>query len=234
MGNGVTANQLRQRVGRYLGLIIYITSDPTDITSSQIGEMISKVKDFLVLEAVLMLFGYLTPPLKKGRESRTTFIKEVFNLSTFPAHDRIVSLADSSAPDKWDSTLTKIVAILAESDLSSPQPFDVKKINVSNTLMTLEPPFYVDKKGFSGNYELADGNIDLLEIPFVALKTVRCNVERSNAAISLELSRSIDVGGRRVEIESTSDAKAALSFVVPVTRLSHFMQALKHRHVVSK
>ncbi|PPQ63358.1 hypothetical protein CVT24_006731 [Panaeolus cyanescens] len=214
MGNGTTANQLRQRIG-----------------SSRLGEIISKVRDFLLLEAALMLFGYLTPPLKKGREPRSAFIKDVFEPKRFPLHDRITSLAESSAPDRWDVTLTKIVAVLAEMDVLSsffagrPQPFEVQKIQIGEESMQLEPPFYCDNKGFSGNYELPDGALDTLEIPFSALKPIRCNIEKFSALVNIELLRPIDIGDKKLE-NGTS-----ISFSIPVASLSHFIKVSRQRNV---
>ncbi|KAF9451200.1 hypothetical protein P691DRAFT_773297 [Macrolepiota fuliginosa MF-IS2] len=89
--------------------------------------------DFLPIEALLELFANLLPSATtaSGREKRTQFIKEVFNPTSFPNYQEILSVLDAVIIKDWSITTQRISDLMASEIPSHPQPFETKGIRDS-------------------------------------------------------------------------------------------------------
>jgi len=74
--------------------------------------------DYLALESLLELLGRLIPSSKSGKEKRNEFLKTVFDPAFFKCTEQILQTLQAITRD-WNGTTTKIIKILADSDIRS-------------------------------------------------------------------------------------------------------------------
>lgn len=72
------------------------------------------LSDFVVLETLLNLFAILLPSASTSKgDLRNVYIRDVFSDKA----SKIASLLDSMSNRDWDATATKVIDILAASDI---------------------------------------------------------------------------------------------------------------------
>lgn len=98
---------------RSLGLTISETRGTTEFIAP-LGHYSHRLKtDFAVLEALLNLFAILLPSFS-APQKRTSYIQDVF----FNSGNDVINLLDGQPAREWDETATKVIDILANSDIS--------------------------------------------------------------------------------------------------------------------
>jgi hypothetical protein len=146
---------------------------------TRLGRVITKTKDYLALEQLLILLAYLLPHTSHtagrmaGRPERLRFLQDCFDDSTEPGKDLIDLLKYVVSPD-WEITSDKIVDILAH-DISVAQPFVMNSFALRGVSGARPSPvhrFYLDRTSILFNFEDEDGGIEGMHVPYTSVEHV--------------------------------------------------------------
>ncbi|KAF8892601.1 hypothetical protein BD779DRAFT_1784199 [Infundibulicybe gibba] len=194
----------------------------------RIGMVLSCNKDFLAIEALLQLFAKLLPSVAGGREKRTEFINQVFDPLTFSTGREIVGLLNSISSTDWDVTSLKIMDILAETDMGSPQPFGTKEIRINGSVVFAIDRIYVDHTALTANIE-QEGQLETFQSPYSNIDKIRLSAPlHSKTNVTAYLSSSPFLGNTPLEGPS-KETTLQLSFQLKGEEVERFIQVLKYR-----
>ncbi|TFY78090.1 hypothetical protein EWM64_g5922 [Hericium alpestre] len=199
--------------------------------SERLGRVIAKTKDYVALEQLLDLLARLIPPTNntaKGRASRKLFIEEVFingGSDAIPGDD-IVKLLEFINSSEWEETSAKIVDILGR-DISFPQPFKVKAIEISDTTFKLRASdrFYVDRNYFLVNNWNEYEEEEAIKIQYSSLRQVKVN---DTGAVQIMTSSPATIGDKDMA-RLTDDQPVLINFIVGRTDFERFVSAVGAR-----
>ncbi|KAF8969811.1 hypothetical protein BDZ97DRAFT_161169 [Flammula alnicola] len=201
-----------------------------DVGSARLGLTISQTKDFLALESLLDLLGSLIPPLKGGRDKRTQFIKEVFDPSIFKyTSDPILGYLESISSPDWSVTSEKIIKVLAEYDISFPQPFEASSLVLNGLPIDSSSPVYVDKLQFIANLD-KDGKIETLHIPFSTVLHILIFASADQEIlVVVKILKPPMLGNEPISV--SSDEEISVSWKIKKSHMNNFGRALKSRNL---
>ncbi|KAF4615266.1 hypothetical protein D9613_002790 [Agrocybe pediades] len=198
------------------------------IGSGRLGLTISQTRGFLALEAILDLFATLLPPMRGGRAKRTDFIDKVFDPLLYTASKQIRSCLESTSNPDWRQTAAEIMELLAQSDGSYPQRFEVYSLSAIKTEEEASFVFYMDEEKFVGNID-QEGNVDTFQIPFSAVANItarRMPIDKS-LRISIRLKEPPILGDKAISTVEGEDSY--VSWNMKHAHFSKFKECLKAR-----
>lgn len=91
---------------------------------TRLGSILWRTRDFLVLENILNLFARMIPTTggtAAGRANRSAFIRSVFVNSSpddVQTGEKLAKMLEKVPTSDWEETASKIVAILAASNIA--------------------------------------------------------------------------------------------------------------------
>ncbi|KAI5124503.1 hypothetical protein M0805_003028 [Coniferiporia weirii] len=201
-----------------------------------LGMVISKTRDFAVLEVLFNLFARILPSFSASRKKHSSFIRDVFwdNFAEFPGCGvKIVRLLENTTGKDWEETTTKLFDMLSDADVSFPQPFDVDEVIVcENTYPQPEVSdrFYIDKTAFFINVQQEDGMYESLQIHYETVEEIRIIPTKGGmTAITVKLKASPKIGD---QLLSTASGTLNLEVEVHSDDASRLSTALRHRKLV--
>ncbi|KAG6832425.1 hypothetical protein H0H87_001585 [Tephrocybe sp. NHM501043] len=140
--------------------------------STNIGVILSKSKNILVIEGLLELFVKLLPTksLKDSAETRAKFIRNVFDPTHFGCSAAIVKIFETTSPTaNWDVVFVEIIDLLGKTDATFPQLFKIRDFRVQGGKSYNIERLYVDPLGFVANVDQATTDLS----PLIAYPTDR-------------------------------------------------------------
>ncbi|KAG0705163.1 hypothetical protein DFH29DRAFT_302869 [Suillus ampliporus] len=206
-----------------------------------IGIAISQSKDYLVIEALLNIVGWLIPPTHKteqGKVKRTEFINDLFGSEThFSCSHELVGILQYISSSRWEDTSMKVMDVLARSDITFPQPFALDEVDVCGKTYPQPTAFdrlHLDRDCFLANIIEQDDVCESLKISYGHIRSVTIDISKAsppNKAIV-----HVDLTGPPVMGEAPLDIPAGqsfyLKFEIEREDLSRLMEALRRRGVV--
>ncbi|KAF8877621.1 hypothetical protein BD779DRAFT_1242099 [Infundibulicybe gibba] len=193
----------------------------------RIGIVLSCNKDFLAIKALLQLFATLLTSVK-GQKKRTEFINQVFDPPTFSTNREIVGLLNSISSTDWDVTSLKIMDILAETDMGSPQPFETEEIRINDSAVFAIDRIYVDHTALTANIE-QEGQLKTLQSPYSNINKIRLSAPvHFKTNVTAYLSSSPILGNTPLD-GLLKKQILRLSFQLKGGEVERFIQALKYR-----
>ncbi|OAX41305.1 hypothetical protein K503DRAFT_516440 [Rhizopogon vinicolor AM-OR11-026] len=215
--------------------------DHAVLGGSLIGFAISQSKDYLVIEALLNIVGWLIPPTHKteqGKAKRTEFIQELFGSDRhFSCSQELVDILQYISSSHWEDTAMKIMDALARSDIRFPQPFALDEVDVCGKTypqLTAFDRLHLDRDCFLVNVVEKDDVCESLKIPYGHIRSVTIdtlNVPAPNkATVHVDLAASPIMG--EVSLDVMAGQNLYLKFEVQREDLSRLMEALRRRGVV--
>ncbi|KAF9483814.1 hypothetical protein BDN70DRAFT_265506 [Pholiota conissans] len=201
------------------------------IDRKTLGVTILRTKDFLALESLLDLFGSLIPSSKGGKAKRSKFVEDVFDTSIFKnAGTRIHKLLEDISCSDWSVSSERIISVLAESDVSFPQPFEASALMLNDSSMNSFSPFYIDQNQFVINID-KDGSIETLAVPYSITKNIVVSTSTTAELVEVvvQLTQSPTLGNQPLFLPSSEGP--TISWDVKKLSLINFDKALKSRHL---
>ncbi|KAG9318426.1 hypothetical protein JVU11DRAFT_517 [Chiua virens] len=157
----------------------------------RLGAAMSRTRDYLLLEALLMLFARLLPPIHKtsqGKARRAKFVKEVLGSSKlFKCSEELLDIMSKTSGTQWDDVAAQIVDALARSDITYPQPFSIDEIAVCGRVFA-QPlgtdRLVMDKQAFLVNIIAEnDDPCESLQIPYSSIRTITLDTSGQDVPI---------------------------------------------------
>ncbi|EJD05940.1 uncharacterized protein FOMMEDRAFT_166245 [Fomitiporia mediterranea MF3/22] len=197
--------------------------DPKLLGPRALGEAILKTRG---KETLLNLFAILLPSASVGRDERHAFIQDVFTT----CGETVSDLLEGAQTGEWDETSTKVVDILAASDISFPQPFDVGEVIVCGNKYPqpeISDRFYVDKTSFLVNVRQEDDMYEEMQIPYAEVQDIKTiSLGDKSTRVSVLLKTAPKIGD---QVISTHREPLILLVEILNKDLSRFKEALLHR-----
>ncbi|KAL5490409.1 hypothetical protein ACEPAI_5242 [Sanghuangporus weigelae] len=192
-----------------------------------LGLTISKTRDFAVLETLLNLFAILLPS-SSAPPKRSSYIQDVF----LDRGKDVLDLLDGQSAREWDETATKVLDILASSDISFPQPFDVDEVVVGETKYPqpeVSDRFYVDRMSFFVNVRREDGLYEDLQIKYTNIDDIKfTSAGDKSTLITVKLKIPPKLGDQDI---AARNGTFDLLVEILNSDMSRFKEALKHRNL---
>ncbi|KAL5511543.1 hypothetical protein ACEPAH_4760 [Sanghuangporus vaninii] len=192
-----------------------------------LGLTISKTRDFAVLETLLNLFAILLPS-SSAPPKRSSYIQDVF----FDRGKDVLDLLDGQSAREWDETATKVLDILASSDISFPQPFDVDEVVVGETKYPqpeVSDRFYVDRMSFFVNVRREDGLYEDLQIKYTNIDDIKfTSAGDKSTLVTVKLKTPPKLGDQEIVAQN-----GTFDLLVEILNsdMTRFKEALKHRNL---
>ncbi|THV01738.1 hypothetical protein K435DRAFT_654735, partial [Dendrothele bispora CBS 962.96] len=86
-------------------------------------------------------------------DKRASFVDSIFDASLFPLHTQLKRVVTKASITEWETTSIETMQILAQMDISFPQPFQITKASLSSELPGSINRLYVDSKGLTSNID---------------------------------------------------------------------------------
>ncbi|KAG2146912.1 uncharacterized protein EDB93DRAFT_455734 [Suillus bovinus] len=215
--------------------------DHAVLGGSLIGIAISQSKDYLVIEALLDIVGWLIPitnQTEKGTVKRTEFINDLFGSKKhFSCSSELVNLLQYISSSHWEDTVMKIMDALARSDIMFPQSFALDEVDVCGKLYPQPTAFdrlHLDREFFLVNIVQQDDVCDSLKISYDHIHSVTIDVSKvpphSKVIVHVDLKTSPSIGD--VSLDIPAGQKLYLKFEIQREDLSRLMEALRRRGIV--
>lgn len=215
--------------------------DHAVLGGSLIGIAISQSKDYLVIEALLDIVGWLIPrtnQTEKGATKRTEFIKSLFGSEKhFSCSSELVDILQYISSSHWEDTVMKILDTLAESDITFPQSFALDEVDVCGKCYPQPTAFdrlHLDRECFLANVIVQDDVCDSLKISYGHIRSIIIDVSNapphSKVAVHVNLTTPPSVGD--VSLDIPAGQKLYLKFEIQREDLSRLMEALRRRGIV--
>ncbi|RDB24120.1 hypothetical protein Hypma_008784 [Hypsizygus marmoreus] len=207
--------------------------DQDFLGSKRIGTILSRTRDFLVIEALLELFVKILPAKqdKDDQESRTRFIKEVFSPTIFTCSGEILALFETLSTGDWEDIFLQLIDILARADDNLPQPFEISNFRIHGSKAYAVERIYFDSKGFLANVD-EDGQLETFQVIYRNVQNIKVStVSKLKTSVIVQLSFPPTVG--IAAVPESSSGKTLVSFDVHGRDVSRFMKALENRSLAS-
>ncbi|TCD62256.1 hypothetical protein EIP91_007133 [Steccherinum ochraceum] len=212
------------------------------VGSAKLGSRFWLTRDYLVLEALLTLFARMLPVTNNtasGRASRSAFIRGVFissaeNPKAEKAGEEIASLLEHLTSKSWEPTGAKIFDILANLDISYPQPLKVTKIALGDETKSLDSMF-ADHTGFCANVVTEDDQYEALEISYSSIEKLEVYRVAAMGSSSLKVKAHVNtlplIGGKPAVDVSVQGYNQAIcvQFELAQSEFSRFCTAMRSR-----
>ncbi|KAG5639617.1 hypothetical protein H0H81_010819 [Sphagnurus paluster] len=198
---------------------------------AQIGSNLSQTKNILIIESLLELFVKLLPAKssKEGVSSRSSFVKEVFDPDKFTCATTIAEIFESTLTSDWEEIFIRITDILADSNVSFPQPFKIGNFRVHGSKAYNITRLYADYQGFVGNIDKGD-QIETFHATFASVQDVQMAAPCGRSiSVTLVLSTPPSVG--QVALSQESGENTTVLFDVRKEDITRFVQSLQSRDV---
>ncbi|KAG1891502.1 hypothetical protein F4604DRAFT_419051 [Suillus subluteus] len=215
--------------------------DPAVLGGSLIGIAISQSKDYLVIEALLDIVGWLIPitnKTEKGTAKRTEFINNLFGSEKhFSCSQELVDILQYISSSHWEDTVMNIMDALARSDITFPQSFALDEVDVCGKCYPQPTAFdrlHLDREFFLANVVGQDDVCDSLKISYGHIRSVMIDVSKapphSKVIVHVDLTTPPSIGD--VSLDIPAGQKLYLKFEIQREDLSRLMEALRRRGVV--
>ncbi|KAG1756292.1 uncharacterized protein EDB91DRAFT_1192061 [Suillus paluster] len=215
--------------------------DHAVLGGSLIGIAISRSKDYLVVEALLTIVGWLIPPTyetEQGKAKRTEFINELFGSEKhFSCSQELVGILQYISSSHWEDTTMKVIDALARSDITFPQPFSLDEVHVCGKAYPQATAFdrlYLDRDCFLANVIEQDDVCESLKISYGHIRSVTIDISKApppnKAIVHVDLTAPPVMG--EVPLNILVGQSLYLKFDIEREDLSRLMEALRRRGVV--
>ncbi|KAH7930861.1 hypothetical protein BV22DRAFT_1115973 [Leucogyrophana mollusca] len=215
--------------------------DQEILGGERIGLVLSRTRDFLLIESLLTLVAWLLPSTKQttsGRAKRTQFVNEVFGSpKVFKCSAEIVEILENVSTSAWEYTAAKVTDALARSDITFPQPFSLTEIDACGTIFPQPTEFdnlVMDSRAFLGNVIGNGDTFESLKVPYASVISVivdrnPVSVPNGRALITVQLNKAPLVADTLIKTDEGQEPY--LKFFLHSEDLSRFMEALRRRGV---
>ncbi|KAK0197310.1 hypothetical protein F5146DRAFT_1014979 [Armillaria mellea] len=157
-----------------------VLQDSNLLGAKRIGATLAGCKDYLAIEALLELFASILPPTTKGaNDKRRRFLQLVFDPMLFAGSAQLIKILSSPSTTDWETLSVEIIATLSKSDITFPQPFKIKSLQVADTFPNVDNTIYLDNKGFTSNID-ENGSYETFHIPFTNVQKIKFNTTASS------------------------------------------------------
>ncbi|KAF8189884.1 hypothetical protein K438DRAFT_1763510 [Mycena galopus ATCC 62051] len=197
---------------------------------TRIGRILSQSKDFFILDSLLGVFGVLLPA-REVQAKRTNFVDTVFKPKLFSRSAEIKKLIAASSGKDWDPVSVEIIAELAESDLSFPQPFYISNLRTNPPTPTpnVNDVFYVDNKGLFANMDL-DEVYTPWQVSFPSMERIKIGVPGTpSTSVSMQLTAPPVIGPSSEAEDQKQKKKCTMEFQLKNADAGRFLDTLKAR-----
>ncbi|KAF8136300.1 hypothetical protein EV363DRAFT_1395418 [Boletus edulis] len=206
----------------------------------RLGAAISGTRDYLLLEALLLLFARLLPPTHnaaQGKLRRVKFVKEVLGSSKlFKCSVELLDVMQNISGTHWDDVAARIIDILARNEITCPQPFSINEIDVCGRIFPqplATDRLIMDKQAFLANIVIENDDVcESLQVPYSHIRTITLdnseqNVPKGKVLITVYLTSPPLVAN--VEMQSPGESHLHAKFLLQNDALGRFMEALRRR-----
>ncbi|KAG1790595.1 hypothetical protein EV424DRAFT_920453 [Suillus variegatus] len=215
--------------------------DHAVLGGSLIGIAISQSKDYLVIEALLDIVGWLIPitnQTEKGTVKRTEFINNLFGSDKhFSCSSELVNTLQYISSSHWEDTVMKIMDTLARSDITFPQSFALDEVDVCGKCYPQPTAFdrlHLDREFFLANVVEQDDVCDSLKISYGHIRSVTIDVSKApphgKVIVHVDLTTPPSIGD--VSFDIPAGQELYLKFEIQREDLSRLMEALRRRGIV--
>ncbi|KAH0830515.1 hypothetical protein J3R83DRAFT_1966 [Lanmaoa asiatica] len=200
------------------------------------------IQDYLLLEALLMLFARLLPPIhntSQGKSRRVKFVKEVLgSQKLFKCSAELLDIMQKTSGTQWDDVAAQMLDALARSDITYPQPFSIDEIDVCGRVFPqplATDRLIMDKQAFLANIVVENDDIcESLQVPYSHIRTITLdnseqNVLKGKVLIMVHLTSPPLVAN--VEMKPPGGSHLHAKFMLQGDTVSRFMEALRRRGV---
>ncbi|KAI0820712.1 hypothetical protein BC628DRAFT_1395979 [Trametes gibbosa] len=215
--------------------------DTNILGGERLGSCIWRTRDYLAIEGLLNVFARTIPSTHNspsGRSKRTAYIDSVFRSCTLPeaiaAGSKIAELLANVPTSNWEETALKIVDILANGNISFPQPFPVTRVVACDNPYSSDR-LYVDDKGLLINVLLSDDQYESIEVKYSTIQDVNISpISQRSFEVAVSMDELPCLGKNRLSARTINDNDTSLgiSFVLQERYVHKFLEALKARGLV--
>ncbi|KAG1800848.1 uncharacterized protein HD556DRAFT_964196 [Suillus plorans] len=215
--------------------------DHAVLGGSLIGIAISQSKDYLVIEALLDIVGWLIPitnQTEKGTVKRTEFINNLFGSEKhFSCSSELVNTLQYISSSHWEDTVMKIMDTLARSDITFPQSFALDEVEVCGKCYPQPTAFdrlHLDREYFLANVVEQDDVCDSLKISYGHIRSVTIDVSKAppHGKVIVHVDLTTPPSIEDVSFDIPAGQKLYLKFEIQREDLSRLMEALRRRGIV--
>ncbi|KAG6919994.1 hypothetical protein DXG01_013343 [Tephrocybe rancida] len=200
---------------------------------ADIGFILSKSKNILVVEGLLELFLKLLPSKsrKDSAEARVKYIRDVFDPANFGCSAELIKMLETTPPTAdWEMVFIKIIDLLGKSDPTFPQSFKIGDFHVQDSKSYKVERLYVDPLGFVANID-EDDQIETLHALYKSIQSLQVAMpSKTKARITILFSPPPAIDETAI---ATTEKGAAVSFDIEGKEISRFLQSLELRGVKS-
>ncbi|KAG2031386.1 hypothetical protein BDR03DRAFT_986444 [Suillus americanus] len=149
-------------------------------------EIIPFLEDYLVIEALLYVVGWLIPMsdnTEKGTAKRTEFINDLFGSEKyFSCSPELVNILQYISSSYWEDTVMKIMDALAKNDITFPQSFALDEVDICGKCHPQPTAFdrlHLDREFFLANVVGQDDVCESLKISYGHVRSVIIDVSKA-------------------------------------------------------
>lgn len=203
----------------------------TSLGGHRIGNTLTRLQDFLPLEALLELFANLLPSAKAagGQEKRAQFVRQVFNPTYFPNYQEIAEILTSPVLD-WTITSQRISDSLAVGKPLFPQPFETKQIVIGSSQTYPVERIYVDGSGFLASVDEGD-TLSTLQLPYRQLEKLSVSRPSKGVVVVIVVSKVPPIKNQEILPAplSQEEGRCQCSWELKANDAERMFYALRHR-----
>lgn len=188
----------------------------------RLGVMLAQCRDFLVIEALLELFGNIIPSAKVPKK-RAEFIDEVFSPVRLKCGAKLL---ENASPTGWDVVSTTVCDALAKSDIQYPQPFETAGIQAGNVSYTVSR-IYIDKSAFMASVD-KDGQLDTFKVPFCTVRRIKVLASSTSTNTVMIVTGGPPLLGHVFSMHR-KDEEISIAFDLQKDKIADFVSVLRQR-----
>ncbi|KAM6500826.1 hypothetical protein JOM56_003840 [Amanita muscaria] len=188
----------------------------------RLGVMLAQCRDFLVIEALLELFGNIIPSAKVPKK-RAEFIDDVFSPVRLKCGAKLL---ENASPTGWDIVSTTVCDALAKSDIQYPQPFETAGIQAGNVSYTVSR-IYIDKSAFMASVD-KDGQLDTFKVPFCTVRRIKVLASSTSTNTVMIVTGAPPLLGH-VFSTHRKDEETSIAFDLQKDKVADFVTVLRQR-----
>ncbi|KIL68635.1 hypothetical protein M378DRAFT_8678 [Amanita muscaria Koide BX008] len=204
----------------------------------RLGVMLAQCRDFLVIEALLELFGNIIPSAKVPKK-RAEFIDDVFSPVRLKCGAKLL---ENASPTGWDIVSTTVCDALAKSDIQYPQPFETAGIQAGNVSYTVSR-IYIDKSAFMASVDKVksfllnmnpgllnekDGQLDTFKVPFCTVRRIKVLASSTSTNTVMIVAGAPPLLGHVFSMHR-KDEETSIAFDLQKDKIADFVTVLRQR-----
>ncbi|EPQ57285.1 hypothetical protein GLOTRDRAFT_137644 [Gloeophyllum trabeum ATCC 11539] len=205
----------------------------------RLGAVLYQTKDYLVLENLLTLLGRIVPANTGAvtkNPKRAEFLRQVFVSPCAQGKQdmakELVGIMENAPATDWDNTVMTIAEVLAQADISYPQPFELDVVHACGTAFPQPAPsdrLYIDRSSFFANVANEEDAYETMQVPYASVLEVSTAPATDRATTTVMVGLSVVPTVAEEPMKISGDAPLTLVFDIKNSDHDRFIRAIESR-----